>query len=305
MPENRTKPSFSLILRVGGTLLALGLMGWLLVRQQADIRQAVSEMDAAHFWGAFALIMLSRLFVTLRWHVLVRGAGAEIPFPHTLRLTFAGLFAANFLPTTVGGDLVRLAGIISAGYGAAVGTATLVMDRLVGMAGMALLAPFGAAHVLGWGAVSASTALSFPQRLVNRVRKALRRLLEILKMWVKRPQAPLASLVFTFAHMAVWFASMAILLDGLNEDMPYFLIASLWSLVYFVSQIPISINGLGLQELSITYIFATFGGISPHSSLVMGLVFRVLVTLASLPGALFVGQLLPQARAQADSEIQS
>lgn len=301
MSSTRRKISLSLVLRSVGTLLALALMATLLIRQWEDITRAVREMEPMHFWGAFALIMASRLFVTLRWHVLLRGAQAAIPFKDSLRLTFAGLFSANFLPTTVGGDVVRLAGIITAGHGAALGTATLVMDRLIGMAGMAVLAPFGAARVLTLNAVAAFT-LPLPTRLANRARRALQKLLEILRTWLRKPQALFASLGFTFLHMGVWFAAMAVLLDGLNDPMPYWLVAVLWSLVYFITQIPVSINGLGLQELSIAYIFATYGGVSSHNALVMGLVFRVLVALASLPGAFSLPGLLPQARAQTQTE---
>ncbi|MBI3158241.1 MAG: flippase-like domain-containing protein [Chloroflexi bacterium] len=284
-------------LRALGTLIALGLMAWLLARQWSDITRALSEMDAARFWGAFGLVMASRLFVSARWHMLLRGAAAGIRFPESARITFAGLFAANFLPTTIGGDVVRLGGVIARGHGAALAAASLVMDRLVGMAGMAVFAPFGAARVMAGGLLgaghSAGLALSLPGKLKRNAAYALRRLGDIARTWLRRPQFLLASLFFTALHMAVWFAAMWLLLDGLNDRMPYFLIASLWSLVYFITQIPISINGLGVQELSIAYIFAAFGGVSDHSALVMGLVFRVLVTLASLPGALFVGQLLP------------
>jgi hypothetical protein len=284
-------------LRAVGTLVALGLMAWLLAREWGDITQALREMDAVHFSGAFGLMLISRFFVTARWHMLLRGGGARIRYPETVRITFAGLFATNFLPTTIGGDVVRLGGTIAGGHSAALAAASLVMDRLVGMAGMAALAPSGAARVMGSSLLgagpSAGLALSLPGKLRRRFAYALRRLGDIARTWLRRPQFLLASLFFTAMHMTVWFSAMWLLFDGLNDRIPYFLIASLWSLVYFITQIPVSINGLGVQELSIAYLFSAYGGASDHSALVMGLVFRVLVILASLPGALFVGALLP------------
>ncbi|TAK13018.1 MAG: flippase-like domain-containing protein [Anaerolineae bacterium] len=297
MNPRERKPSAGLALRWIGTLLALALTVYLLASEWDDILQAMQEMDALHLGGAFLLVMVSRISTVFRWHMLLKGSGADIPLKETTRITFAGLFAANFLPTTVGGDLVRLAGIIVAGYGTALGTASLVADRLVGMAGMAVFAPFGAARVLAANALAApagALAVALPGRLWEKVKRLIRKFFDILRTWARRPQSLLASLFFTFIHMGVWFAAMALLLDGLNDPMPYFLIASLWSLVYFVTLLPVSINGLGLQELSIAYIFATFGGISDHNSLVLGLVFRLLVAIASLPGALFVGKLMPE-----------
>ncbi len=74
----------------------------------------------------------------------------KIPFRQSLRITFAGLFASNFLPTTIGGDVVRLAGAIQYRLDAATSTASLVVDRLVGMAGMAMMVPFSLPSLLSY-----------------------------------------------------------------------------------------------------------------------------------------------------------
>ena len=87
------------------------------------------------------LTLISRLAVAGRWHTLLRGADIQTTYLQTVRITFAGLFASNFLPTTIGGDVVRLGGAIRMGYDRALVLASLVVDRLVGMAGMAMAAP--------------------------------------------------------------------------------------------------------------------------------------------------------------------
>ncbi len=75
---------------------------------------------------------------------------AKISFRQSLRITFAGLFASNFLPTTIGGDVVRLAGAIQYELDAATSTASLVVDRLVGMAGMAMMVPFSLPSLMSY-----------------------------------------------------------------------------------------------------------------------------------------------------------
>ena len=67
--------------------------------------------------------------------MLLRSAGTGISTRLSTQITFAGLFAANFLPTTIGGGVVRLTWTIRLGYDQAVCVASLVADRLVGMAG--------------------------------------------------------------------------------------------------------------------------------------------------------------------------
>ena len=87
--------------------------------------------------------MVSRLAVAGRWHVLMHSAGTGIIPRQSIRLTFAMLFASNFLPTTIGGDVVRYAGAVRLGFDNAISLASLVVDRLVGMTGMAMALPFG------------------------------------------------------------------------------------------------------------------------------------------------------------------
>jgi hypothetical protein len=126
-----------------------------------------------------------------------------------------------------------------------------------------------------------------------------RRLLGALSLWARHPQALLGSLLFTFLHMACFFGTMSLLIGGMGEEMSFWMIGGLWTFVYFFTLVPISINGLGLQEVSIAYIFPTFGGISQQSALTLALLFRTLVMLASLPGAASLPAILPEARKRA------
>ncbi len=64
------------------------------------------------------------------------------------------------------------------------------------------------------------------------------------------------------------------------------------SATYFVTLLPISINGLGVQELVMSYLYVTFAGISPSSGLTLALLYRILQMLASLPGAMFIPDIM-------------
>jgi uncharacterized membrane protein YbhN (UPF0104 family) len=56
--------------------------------------------------------------------------------------------------------------------------------------------------------------------------------------------------------------------------------------------IPVSINGLGLQEVSFINLFTLFGGISDATGLSIALIMRVLMLIGSIPGAFFVSSIL-------------
>lgn len=297
------------ILRVLGTLIALAVVVYFIQQEgwQA-ILDAVTRIDPWRLLLAVLLTLISRVAVARRWHILLRSGGVEAPWPQSLRITFAGLFANNFLPTTVGGDVARLAGALQAGFDATVSAASLVVDRLIGLLGFAFTLPIGltflmnadlqAGHVFPLTALAAAQT-SWGGRMMNRLRKIWERLLKALRLWISQPRSLLAALFFTFIHMICLFGTLYLLLEGMHDPLPFWSVAGLQSLVYIFTLIPISISGWGLQELSISYAFSTLGGVDPANSLVLALLIRLLYVLVSLPGALVLSAVLPgMAKAQ-------
>ena len=96
------------IARSAGSLLAVILLVMLLKEERGDeITSAVKRVSIWYFLAGIFVMLISRLFVVGRWHILLRSAGIDISFWRTAMLTFTGLFSSNFLPTTIGGDVVR------------------------------------------------------------------------------------------------------------------------------------------------------------------------------------------------------
>jgi hypothetical protein len=202
-----------------------------------------------------------------------------------------GLFASNFLPTTIGGDVVRLTGVMQMGFDRAICLASIAADRIVGLAGMALVVPFGL--IPAWNSLGQT-----PQKLLalmasfERPMRFARRTFQTFSTWLHQPRALIVSLLYTFGNMFFIFLAVYILIEGLGNHVSFWLIAGLWSLAYFVTLIPISINGYGVQELSLTYLFLHVGGLSAATSLSMAVLIRIVFMFASLPGAVFLPSIL-------------
>ena len=142
MTEKTRKVSAYTVIRWVGTFSAIALLVYLLQKQGwGQILEAVRQIGAGRFLIAILLVIVSRLMMVGRWYVLLRSTEERIPFRDTLRLTFAGLFANNFLPSTIGGDVVRLAGAVQAGYDGVVYAAALKVYRRGGIFWMALTQP--------------------------------------------------------------------------------------------------------------------------------------------------------------------
>jgi hypothetical protein len=293
MVENR-----NFLLRLLGTLLSLGLLFFLAKDVQGDFSEVMRSADPVFLLGGLLLIFPARIFVAARWHVLLRSGGIPIPFRRTVELTFTGLFASNFLPTTIGGDLARLAGGIKLGYDRAMCVASLIVDRLIGMAGMLMVAPLGISLIYvpksGVGALLA---------VWQRVSRFAQRIMRAMSMWLRKPWVLVLSLAMTWANMLFLFAGFYALARGLGVELPYWTLVGLYSLAYFVTLVPVSINGYGVQELSLTYLFSHFGGMTVSQSLTFAVLVRLAFIFTSLPGALFIPTLIAGARLQDEQDL--
>lgn len=299
----------ALLVRVVGTVFSLALLVFLISAQGWDeFAKVLRRIPVETFWIALAFVLCSRICVTLRWYVLLRSAQVKIPFWQCLRLVFMGLFASNFLPTTIGGDVVRMAGAVALRLDAGVITASLVLDRLIGMAGMSSLAPVGLAIVLGAGGGQPG-AVEFPFAVLGglstggskrfglawvkaKARKFFASIAHSSMLWLKKPASLLLALLCTYGHMLFTYLTISLLLRDMHQSLSFWWVAGLWSLSYFITLVPVSVNGLGVQELSISFLYSHFGGISPEAGLALAIFMRFLPLLASLPGVLFLPEIL-------------
>ncbi len=282
-------------LRWIGTILAVGLLIYLISHQGwAEIAAAAGKIAWWRFALALILVFISRLAVAGRWHTLMHSAGTGISPRQSIRLTFAMLFSSNFLPTTIGGDVVRLAGAIRLGYDQATSVASLVVDRLVGMAGMAMALPFGLPAYIQHNSQPALNMVAVPwlNPIMGKFRRFMSEIAQALSIWLHRPRSLLGALAFTWMHMLCTFGMVWILLESMGEPISYWLVMGFWAAAYFITLLPISINGMGVQELAMTYFYVTIGGVSPSTGLTLALLVRILQMIASLPGAAFIPDIL-------------
>jgi hypothetical protein len=185
------------------------------------------------------------------------------------------------------------------------------------MAGMAMMVPFGLPSFLAardmtgnsllnpyilMGGILPASIVKWVTPLWNKAGKLFQRIIAALAIWKKQPLSLLQSLAFTWVNMLGLFSVLYVIFQGMGEDIPIWLIGGLYSLVYLITLLPFSINGYGIQEVSMTFIFSSVGGVSMQNALTAALLFRTLMMIASLPGAAFVPGLLAGARSQPGSK---
>jgi glycosyltransferase 2 family protein len=296
--------SRSTALEIFGTLIAIGLL-YLLLKEQGwgDIKTEIKKISPLSLAISILIMLISRFSVINRWYTLLKSAEIKISFWQTMQITFAGLFLTNFLPTTIGGDLIRLISVVRMKLDAAICTASLIVDRLIGLFGMALALPFALPVLLTNQLFFIPQEESKPnlfflanfswlKKIFKKISDLLQRFYNALKIWKNSPMALAKSLAWSLLHMLCLFTIIHLLLDKSGESLPFWQIAGFYSLVYLITLIPISINGYGVQEISMSFVFSHLGGISLQTSITIALLFRTIMMLASLPGVLFVPVLL-------------
>ncbi|MCB9111305.1 MAG: flippase-like domain-containing protein [Anaerolineales bacterium] len=294
--ENR-----QMVIRVAGSLLALVLL-LILIQEEGDgeLFSALRRVSLPYFFLALLALLVSRMFAASRWYILLRSAGVEISFLRAVMLTFTGNFSSNFLPSTIGGDVVRLGGTMQMGYDRAICLASLVVDRLIGMAGMVLASPLGLIPLFSMdsGLVQSISLAG----LLQKGRDFAKRTLEAFSIWLKRPAGLGGALLATLGNQAFIYLMIYLLLLSIGHHLSFWLVAGMYTLTYFVTLVPISINGLGVQELSMTFLLVQLGGLAQSESATIALLTRALFVLTSLPGAFFLPSILAAMNEKKEAE---
>lgn len=313
MIETKPKNRWNVIIRWAGTIIAIVILVYLFSQiGAAETWATIQRISGWRIAVVLVLVFVSRFATFGRWHSLLQVQDMHVPWKDSLRLTFAGLFTSNVLPTTVGGDVVRLAGAVRIGINPALAAASLVADRLVGMAGMFLALPFAIPSFVAYlqqnktsNSLPLLSAVPFVSNAWNKIKQAFQSVFSNFRYWAKNPLILLRALGFTLIHMLATFLIVKILIEGMGESMPFGQIAGLWSLTYFITLLPISINGLGLQEVTITNLFSAVGGLQPSTSISLAILLRVAWMIGSLPGAFTLSGILGSEKPHLDEVPQA
>ncbi|MBN2500668.1 MAG: flippase-like domain-containing protein [Anaerolineales bacterium] len=283
-------------LRWAGTLLSSVLFVWLLARQ--DWESIWSTVARLRWWLPLLAVGLYALFnlgVALRWFLLLRSQDIPVKFKAVLKVTFSAAFASNFLPSTIGGDSVRMLSVGRFTDNWTSGIATVVMDRILGGMTMVAMLPFTLMVFGGgtfeFGSVPLAAGLlggGLKQKLAGVLEKAR----ETLRIWLHRPGVLALGFVIALAARMMTFLALWSLARGLGIVVSLPEVMGVASITYILTLLPISVNGLGMREITMTSLYVYLGS-SVEQAAALALVSRFASTLQTLPGALWLSEIVP------------
>jgi glycosyltransferase 2 family protein len=297
MSSSRSK-TISFAIRLAGTLISTALFVWLISRQKWDVVLAKTTGIAP--WAVLLFIafyLLSYGFNTLRWCSLLWTQGVKISFWQAYRLSWAGNFASNFLPGTIGGDGFRMLAVHPYTGRKAISIGSVALDRIINMAAYVCLIPvplmiFGrclwSPGTCSWIANGIPfNSIFLPFGLQKLFEKYFPKVVSALWLWAAKPWA------FVYAFLAAWpsnllpMAATYLLARQLGMNVTYWQVIGVQTVTYFLTVLPISVNGYGLKEVAYTTLYTALGATLEQAS-TLALVTRLLMVLSTIPGAIWL-----------------
>ncbi len=321
-PKAKKNKHLSLILRI---IVAAGAIVWVFHGQ--DWQKVGEILRGLNLWylglglGGF---FVGQLICAFRWWGLLRTQSIHLSIAVAIRLYLLGLFYNNVMPGAVGGDLVKGWYVTKHTHRRLEGALSVLIDRLVGLAGMLLMALV--AYVLfvrgqaietvenqssesqgllaGQGKVilgvfiglcvviallfiypvSRKKCMSLASWALNRIAGLTKRTKDAIVVYCSRPLAMLQALGLTLISQSLVIVSFYFLGHNLGIEAGPKYYFVILPITWVVGAIPISPAGVGILEASFVGLFIHLAGASDESALALAFCQRFVWVLASLPG---------------------
>ncbi|MBC8338600.1 MAG: flippase-like domain-containing protein [Rhodospirillales bacterium] len=297
-------------LAVALKFLVSGFLIWFLTRgiDFSSAAQRVAEADPVLLLAAVLVILIQICVGGLRWRAVLVAMGASFPIANAVRLFWIGSFFSQALPSSVGGDPVRMYKAYKLGLSVREAVNGVLLERVVTVAALVLLVDstqpwfmpqvdhpstqfiMPAVILITLGAIGGIAVLLFLDRLPGSLmRWRLVRGLGNLgadgrSVFLSKGHLPLVMFWGVLTHINI---SLAVFLLALSLNLNVTLLdcLTLVPLVMLIMTIPISIGGWGVRETAMVALFGLIG-VSNEGALVLSVLIGLVGMVTALPGGL-------------------
>ncbi|MDI6606151.1 MAG: lysylphosphatidylglycerol synthase transmembrane domain-containing protein [Candidatus Omnitrophota bacterium] len=274
----------------------------------------LKNADKLLLFFAFCIYFISYILAIFRWEMLLKAAKIYLPFKRIIISFAGGVFFNLFLPSTIGGDLMRSIDLSAHTKRPREVIATVLLDRLSGYIGLAALAL--SAILLGWKLIQDASVFfsvtiivalltaillvlfnKFLYEKINsfldsggsgRFRELIRDLHQEMHIFRHHRKLIVNNLLISLLIQLILpltFFIIALSL-GVKLNIIYFLI--FLPIISAITLLPISIGGLGLRDATTIFFFAK-AGMSQGSAFAMSLLsFAFLLLCGTIGGLIYV-----------------
>ena len=285
-----------------------------------------SRVDASHIWAgarhaslpwlAAALVIwtLNIAASTWRWHLLLEAQDVKLPRRKLFGSFLVANFFNNFLPSNIGGDVIRIRDTASAAQSTTLAATVVLVDRGLGLMGLVLISAMGASMAVGlhgqgvrpiwpswpWLGFFVSAAVAVPAMYSPEglgkvlkpltflhpewVEKRIQHLTDTLSRFREKPSSLIGCFGGAVVVQALVVAFYLAVVHALNIPVTASDLAVIVPLSIVVQMLPVSLNGFGVREATFALYF-TRVGLPIDSAILLSLVAAGITMLHSLSGA--------------------
>ena len=294
-----------LALKIGVTCAFLS--GLLYVIGSGDFFDKLVNMALPTILQVVGVYFLGIAIQAFRFQRVLRAGGIQQSWFKTLRVQMMGIFVNQFLPGMFGGDVIRASYWVPDYPGRKSFLASVVFyERLMGLFTLLILALGGGTFMalandnLRWIILVVLlfllilTVMFFLYNLTKKGAGKMRLLhisYSIFKnakeLFAKKQLTGIVLLLSIFSQVMTifmyWF-----LLQGLGVNLGISMITVAVTLSWLTGLLPVSLNGLGIREGSLSYLLWTFGVHHTEAATVALMAIGPMLLFASIGGVIFV-----------------
>ncbi len=300
------KKSIALALKI---LVSGGLM-WLLL-DSIDLgvaRERILDADPWLLVGAVGAFGFQVLILVWRWRAVMQAMNSSLPFLKVLEITYIGLFFNQALPSSIGGDAVRVYKTYKSGTLLSRAVNGVMLDRVATVLGLVLLVvlavPFftdrvgeadarwivPAVSILAVCGIAGLAVLmvldNLPPRFAHiRLVRGLAALAADTRAVFLAPRHAVKVMIISLVGHANVAFGIYLIAASLDLGVTWVDCMVLMPPVLLLITLPISIAGWGVREAAMVTAFGLIG-VSNEGAVVLSITFGLVAIFMALPGGL-------------------
>jgi uncharacterized protein (TIRG00374 family) len=270
----------------------------------APLRAALARVPPIRFAIILSFYLCAHAMGIFKWRMVVNTAGSQLDFGTSAQCYLGGLFGTLFLPSIIGGDVVRLAvGLRRSPQPAAV-LAGNVVDRCLDVAAQATLVLLGlvllpgslprqfaalAREILLIGAAAGAVVVLVLMVLRKpllagrslRFRRRVARFRHAFRAVRRRPQAVTLGWLLGVFIQGTFILLNALLAISCGLFLPFRVWLFAWPLAKLAALLPLTQGGMGIREAVLVALLLPFGAAS-SLTLASGLIWEGVIVAGGL-----------------------
>jgi uncharacterized protein (TIRG00374 family) len=277
------------------------------------LQNTIKNIDIRYVLGACLVHILAFILLSTRWWILYKAQDDKNSCTKAFKGYYFGLFFNNFLPTGMGGDVVRIIYLRKFGFATPLLISSTLLDRVIGLFSILLmgliaiaispkiavsdsyyvgLVIFSLVAVMSIALASTSRCKDFVHRFIlksasNRILVALKSFLETINRYRNNRQQLLSAVCISLLAQHLVIISYFMIGISLGIDLAFYLYYTIIPIVFITSSLPISIGGLGVREGTLVALFTMYGT-TTESAIALSLVYFLVLLSITLPGGIII-----------------